>query len=90
MIKKYPLLLAILLLFLITNCGSPIPSGSTGGEGSIAFKVEWKDAPTLQNPQSPFYKEGLNTIPTLEKGGEGGVEGEGVIPLNKGGDRGIL
>jgi len=85
MIKKYPLLLAILLLFLITNCGSPIPSGSTGGEGSIAFKVEWKDAPTLQNPQSPFYKEGLNTIPTLEKGGEGGVEGEGVIPLNKGG-----
>ena len=36
-----------------------------------------------------IMKEGLNTIPTLEKGGEGGVEGEGVIPLNKGGQEAV-
>ena len=65
--------LFLILLLLLTTCGGYDPD-STGGTGSLAFKIDWQNAPTL----SPTLEKGGEEVFPLNKGGQGVVNGDGI------------
>jgi hypothetical protein len=62
--------LCIFLIILLSVCGDAIYS--TSEAGSIAFSVEWKDAPTLQASQASIKAASLD----CEAAGVSTVEGK--------------